>query len=139
MKFYTIVLFSVNVIVDSDVEEMVRQQMEPFKLIEEDDDDLLYNENWKWDYYCLYDKEIMNDYGFGVSEFPYQLPESPYVVYPVSKMTPDDMAFAILTPSGEWFNGPYPLQNPDPLWPEKALEIVLDSRAVYGVYVYCHS
>ncbi|MFV0439221.1 MAG: hypothetical protein ACK5PS_17720 [Desulfopila sp.] len=137
MKFYTLLLFSADEIIDSAIEEMVRHRMEPFKLIQ--DDDLPYNENWKWDYYCLYEKEIMIEYGFGASEFPYQLPQSEYVVYPVSKMTTEHMTFAVLTPSGDWFNGPYPLQDPDPLWPEKALDIVSKSRAIYGVYIYCHS
>lgn len=137
MKFYTLVLFNSDEIADSAIEEMVRKRMEPFKLIQ--DDDLPYNGNWKWDYYCLYEKETMNEYGFGVSEFPDQLPESDYVVYPVGKMTSEQMTFAILTPSGDWFNRPYPLQEPDPYWPQKALDIVANSHATYGVYVYCHS
>ncbi len=137
MKFYTLVLFSSDKIVDSTIEELVRQNMEPFKLIE--DDDLPYNDNWKWDYYCLYEKEIMNGLGFSNSEFPFQLSESKYVVYPTSKMTSEQMTFAILTPSGHWFNGSYSMQDPDSLWPQKAMDIVAKSCAKYGVYVYCHS
>ncbi|AXX92134.1 hypothetical protein CPU12_00865 [Malaciobacter molluscorum LMG 25693] len=137
MKFYTLVLFNSHEIDDSAIEEMVRKRMEPFKLIQ--DEDLPYNENWKWDYYCLHEKKIMYEYGFGVSEFPAQLSESDYIVYPVEKMTSEQMTFAILTPSGDWFNGTYPLQELDPYWQQKALDIVANSHATYGVYVYCHS
>ena len=137
MKFYALVLFSADEINDSAIEDLVNQRLEPFKLIE--DDSLPYNDNWKWDYYCLYEKEIMHERDFGISEFPFQLTQSEFIVYPTDKMTTEHVTFALLTPSGDWLNGPYPLQEPDPLWPEKALAAIKNSQAKYGVYVFCHS
>lgn len=137
MKFFTLVLFNTENLSNFDISEYVRIQMEPFKLIE--DDDLPYNKNWKWDYYCLYEKEHMKIYGFEPPEFESIQNESEYVVYQTSNLKIEHMVFALLTPIGEWINGPYPLQEQDETWPERALEKVLKSNATYGVYVYCHS
>jgi len=139
MKFYTLVLLPENThdMDDKSIEEYVAAQMKPFKMV--DDDGLPYNKEWKWDYYCLYDKAYMSKMGFSEPLYKDIEPKSEYVVYATEALTIEHMSFAILTPDGQWLNGPYPLQDPDPLWPEKALEKIKNSGALFGVYVYCHS
>jgi|GEM_PF-5269894 len=137
MKFYTLVLFNTENLKEFDLEDHVRNQMEPFKLVE--DDDQPYNHDWKWDYYCLYEKEYMAKLGFNDCDFSFMQPESNYVVCPTDKLQLEHIVFAVLTPEKQWFNAPYPLQEQDPDWDKKALEHVVKSGAKYGVYVYCHS
>lgn len=137
MKFYTLVLFDENFSSDSCIEKFVQNQMQPFKLIE--DDDRPFNHDWKWDYYCLYDKEEMIDFGFKEPEYKFALNSLSYVICSTDKLSHKQMPFAVLTPDGNWINGSYPRDEHDPNWPEKALAEIVGCKAKYGVYVYCHS
>jgi len=137
MKFFTLVLLNNQDLSDSAVEAMVQKNMEPHKLIE--DDDLPYNSDWKWDYFVLYEKDYMKKLGFEPPEFNSILEHSAYVVYPIEELEEKHMSFALVTPEGNWHNGSYPLEDEDLSWPSRALSIANESKAKYGVFVYTHS